>query len=192
MPQAKLYTKKINLSKLKLHLQAQPSQKLSTVWKLPSKFIFLGGETVTLRLLQHSGLEIQTLKLKSKILTCREKLANKYNLERAEPCSNGQSCLKKPLDKLSLILGMDLHHVQPKLVEQFYESHGFMAVHACSLSQKPLTAGNRMYPYNEETARIALSNTNSFGVATDNTSDLEEDNLPLPPRSSTAPSEKTA
>ena len=33
-----------------------------------------------------------------------------------------------------------------------------------------------MYPYTEETARIALS-TSSFGVATDNTSDLEEDNL---------------
>ena len=34
-----------------------------------------------------------------------------------------------------------------------------------------------MYPYNEETVRIALSNTSSFIVATENTSDLEEDNL---------------
>ena len=119
--------------------------------------------------------------VKKKILTCSEKFAKKYNLERAEPCSNGQSCLKKPPAKLSLILGMDLHHVQPKLMEQFYDNPGFMAVNACSLSQKLITAGNRRYPYNEETARIALSNTSSFGVATDNTSDLEEDNLsPLP------------
>ena len=51
-----------------------------------------------------------------------------------------------------------------------------MAVDACSLSQKLITAGNRMYPYAEETASIALS-TNIFGVATDNISDLEEDNL---------------
>ena len=34
-----------------------------------------------------------------------------------------------------------------------------------------------MFPYTEDTARSALSNTNSFGGATDNASDLEEDNL---------------
>ena len=98
-------------------------------------------------------------------------------MERGEPCSNGQSRVKKPPAKLSLIVGMDLHHVQLKLVEQLKDSHGFMAVYACSLSQKLITEGNRMYPYNKETARIALSNTSSFGVATDNTSDLEDDNL---------------
>ena len=73
----------------------------------------LEGETVTLRLLQHAGLELQGHKLKSKILTCSTKFANKYNLEKATPCSNGQSCLKKPPAKLSLILGQDLHHVAP-------------------------------------------------------------------------------
>ena len=54
----------------------------------------LGGETVTLRLIHHFGLEIRAFKLKSKILTYSEKFANKYNLERAEPCSNGQSGLQ--------------------------------------------------------------------------------------------------
>ena len=108
-----------------------------------------GGETVTLRLLQHSGLELRAHKLKSKLLTCSEKFASKYNLERAEPCSNGQSCLKKTPAKLSLILGMDLHHVAPKLVEQFSDKYGFMSVYTCSLSQKLITAGNRMFPYTE-------------------------------------------
>ena len=135
-----------------------------------------GGETVTLRLLQHSGLELRALKLKSKLLPCSQSFAEKYDLKPAEPCSNGQSCLRNPPAKLSLILRMDLHHVQPKLIEQFSDIHGFMAVYACSLSQKLITAGNRMYLYNEETARIALS-TNSFGGATDNISDLEGDNL---------------
>ena len=59
-----------------------------------------------------------------------------------------------------------------------------IAVYACSLSQKLITVGNRMYPYNEETARIALSNTSSFGVATDNSFDLEEDNLSVMPSTS--------
>ena len=34
--------------------------------------VVLGGETVTLRLLQHTGLELRALKLMSKILTCSE------------------------------------------------------------------------------------------------------------------------
>ena len=46
-----------------------------------------GGEAVTLCLLQHSGLELRALKFKSKILTCSEKFANKYNLERGERCT---------------------------------------------------------------------------------------------------------
>ena len=61
-----------------------------------------GGETVTLRLLQHTGLEFQALKLKSKILTFSKEFANKYDLERIEPCANGQLCLMKPPAKLSL------------------------------------------------------------------------------------------
>ena len=135
------------------------------------------GETVTLRLLQHSGLELRALKLKSKILTCSEGLANKYNLERAEPCTNGQRCLRKPLAKLSLILVMDLHHVQPKLVEQFSDKHGFMGLYACYLLGSLITCGNRVFG-----ARMDLSqNMNSFGVATEYVSDLEKDNLSFLP-----------
>jgi hypothetical protein len=129
------------------------------------------------------GMELRDLKLKSKLLTCSQSFTEKYDLEPAEPCSNGQSCLRKPPAKLSLILETDLHFVQPKLIEQFSDIHGFMAVYACSLSQKLITAGNRMYPYTEETARIALS-TNSFGGATDIISHLEEDNLSKLPSTS--------
>ena len=39
-----------------------------------------GGETVTLRLLQHTGMELRDLKLKSKLLTCPVSEARKYNL----------------------------------------------------------------------------------------------------------------
>ena len=80
------------------------------------------GEMVTLSLLQHTGLEMRQMKLKSKLLTCSENLANKYGLKRAglsEPCSNGQHCLMRPKAKLSIIWGMDVHHMQPKLVEEF-------------------------------------------------------------------------
>ena len=42
-----------------------------------------GGDRVNLHLLHHPGLQLQALKLKSKILTSSEEFANKYNLERA-------------------------------------------------------------------------------------------------------------
>ena len=81
----------------KLETLSASATKAETVHGLEAAFQVQipGGETVTLRLLQHSGLELRAHKLKSKILTCSKKFASKYNLERAEPCSNGQSCLKK-------------------------------------------------------------------------------------------------
>ena len=85
--------------------------------------------------------------LKSKILTCSEELLNKYDLDRAEPCANGQRCLMKPPAKLSLILGMDLHQVQPKLVEQFSDKLGFKGLYACFFSNTLITCGNRIFPY---------------------------------------------
>ena len=84
----------------------------------------------------------------------------------------------KPPAKLSLTLGMDLHHVQPKLVEQFNDNHGFMGLYACSLSITLITCGNRTFPYSPEEVRRALAqHTNSFGVTTEDVSDLEEENL---------------
>ena len=82
-----------------------------------------------------------------------------------------------PPAKLSLILGQDLHHVAPKLVEQVSDEHGSMSVYTCSLSQKLITADNRMFPFTEETARSALSNTDSFVAATDDADEPMEDNL---------------
>ena len=121
---------------------------------------------------------LQVLKLKSKILTCSEESANKYDQERAEPCANGQRCLMIPPAKLSLILGMDIHHVQPKLVDKFSEKHGFLGLYACSLSNTLIICGNRVYPYSPEEARSALAqHTNGFGVATEDAADLEEDNF---------------
>ena len=130
-----------------------------------------GGEMVTLRLLQHIGLALRDIKLKRKLLTSSENFANKYGLKRtglSEPCSNGQPCLMRPQAKLSIILGIDLHHVQPKLVEKFVDKHGFPGLYACSLSNTLITCGNRVYPYAPAKARSALAqHTNSFGVTTE-------------------------
>ena len=147
-----------------------------------------GGEMVTLRLLQHTRLEMRQMKLKSNLLTCSENFANKYGLKRAglsEPCSNGQHCLMRHHAKLSIILGMDVHHVQPKLVEEFKDQHGSLGLYMCSLSNSLILCGNRVYPYTPAEARSALAqNTNSFGVTTEEAAELEEEDSPALPSTS--------
>ena len=70
---------------------------------------------------------------------------------------------------------MDLHHVQPKLVEKFSDRYGFLGLYACSLSNTLITCGNRVYPYTLKEARSAFAqHTNSFGVTTEEEADLEE------------------
>ena len=88
----------------------------------------------------------------------------------------------QPKARLSVILGMDIHHVRPKLIEEFSDQHGFVSLFACSLSSKLILCGNRVYPYTPAQARSALAqHTNSFGVITEETAELEEeDDLSLP------------
>ena len=88
----------------------------------------------------------------------------------------------QPKARLSVILGMDIHHVRPKLIEEFSDQHGFMSLYACSLSSKLILCGNRVYPYTPAQARSALAqHTNSFGVVTEETAKLEEEeDLSLP------------
>ena len=55
-----------------------------------------GGEVVKIILLLHTGLEICQMKLKPKLLTCSENLAQKYGRKKtglSESCSSGQHCL---------------------------------------------------------------------------------------------------
>ena len=112
----------------KIETLSPSASKPEVVYGLEAAFqvVVLGGEIVTLRLLQHTRLELRALKLKSKILTCSKEIANISDLEGAEPCANEQRCLMKPPAKWSLILGMDVHHVQPKLVDKFSDKHGFL------------------------------------------------------------------
>ena len=51
-----------------------------------------------------------------------------------------------------------------------------MGLYASSLSNSLITCGNRIFPYSPEEARRALAQ-HSFGVTTEEASDLEEDNL---------------
>ena len=75
----------------------------------------------------------------------------------------------RPQTKLSIILGMDLHHVQPKLVEEFMDMHGFLGLYACSLSNTLFSCGQH---------------TNSFGVTTEEAAELEEEDFPSLPSTS--------
>ena len=124
------------------------------------------------------------MKLKQKLLTCSSDFAEKYNLKKAglsESCSNGQHCLMQPKARLSVILGMDIHHVRPKQIDEFSDKHGSMSLFACPLSSKLILCGKRVYPY------TPAQHTNSFGVITGETAKLEEEeDMDRPKRTDTS------
>ena len=136
---------------------------------------------MNLSLLQHTGLELWQMKLKPKLLTCSQNFAQKYDLKNTGLSEHsGQHCLLRPQAKLSIILGMDIFHVRPKLVEEFRDDHGFLALYACQLSNTLILCGNRVFPYTPAEARSALAqHTNSFGVTLEEADDLEEDDFPI-------------
>ena len=143
------------------------------------------GKVIQLILLQHIWLETRNMKLKPKLLTCAAAFAQKHDLGRkglTEACPRSQDCHMRPQARLSVILGMDVMHVTPQLIEEFRDRHGFLALYACTLSNSLITMSNRQYPYTPAEAQSALSqNTSNFSVFTtfmeDEVTDCED--LPL-------------
>ena len=86
------------------------------------------GEVIKLNLLQHTGLQIRNMKLKSKLLTCSKAFSKKHDLGFA-PCHvKTEACHMSAPARLSIILGMDVMHWGPTLVDKFQDRHGFLAL----------------------------------------------------------------
>ena len=133
------------------------------------------GEVIQLNLLQHTGLQTRNMKLKSKLLTCSSAFSKKHDLGFA-PCHvKTEACHMSAPARLSIILGMDVMHLGPTLVDKFQDRHGFLALYACKLSNSLIPMGNCQFPYSAAEAQSALSNdTSNLGVST---SSLEEDEV---------------
>ena len=87
----------------------------------------------------------------------------------------------RPQARLSIILGMDVMHWAPRLVDQFKDKHGFLALYACKLSKSLIPMGNRQFPYMPAEAQSALSqDTSNFSVSTTCMEEEEGDFEDLP------------
>ena len=87
--------------------------------------------------------------LKPKLMTCSKQFVDKYQLQYkglTEPCPGGQHKHLKPQAQLSIILGVDVMHIAPKLVKSFEDKHGYLALYACGLSDSLVVMGIRKYP----------------------------------------------
>ena len=87
-----------------------------------------GGNTVQLNLISHHGMEARQLQTKPKLLTCSSSFADKHQLQQTgltETCPKGQHRYMQPHAQLNITLGVDLGHIQPKLVDSFHDTHGY-------------------------------------------------------------------
>ena len=109
-----------------------------------------GGSTVQLNLLQHEGIKSRNLNMKAKLLTCPQNFADKHGLDKhglTEACPEGQHRCMQPSAPLSIILGGDLGHIFPKIVESYEDTYGYLALYNCQLSGRLIAMGNQTYPY---------------------------------------------
>ena len=64
---------------------------------------------------------------------------------------------------LSLVLGLDLAHIGPVLVDTFSKKHGYIAVLDCPLKGGLLASGNRTWPLTKKNIDKAITEyTSSF------------------------------
>ena len=70
----------------------------------------------------------------------------------------------QPSALLSIILGGDLGHIFPKIVESYEDTYGYLALYNCQLSGRLIAMGNRTYPYSAKEAKEVLDGNFSATV----------------------------
>ena len=116
-----------------------------------------GGQQLRIDLLQHSGLFKRKMRTRSKLLTVSDEFAIKHKLEEKGIVTSTQENIlgqnKVALLEgapLTVILGQDLFHLHPALVDSLVDIHGRVDLHYCALADKLLVSGNRHWPLEED------------------------------------------
>ena len=146
-----------------------------------------GGGKLQIDLLRHDGLERRRMKLRPKLLTVGNDFAIKHNLINSGLVSNQDDC-RFPDDKaliiaggaLMVIMGMDLYHLQPTLVDSFSDQHGRIDLWLCPMQDRLLVSGNRSWPAVDNELDDLLKDHTTNGLYCEVLRDGEtEDKAPL-------------
>ena len=100
------------------------------------------GQMIQLQGLRHDGIGRSNTTLRAKVLTVPQHFAEKWGLEEAQltkpdavnPNNHLYTRTSRPLQ---LVIGMDLVHLAPALVDSYQDEHGFVQL---SLLNRPVNS----------------------------------------------------
>ena len=154
------------------------------------------GETLRINLIRHDGLGRRDVQLKSKLLTCPRQFAAKHNLKKeglTESCTEAEheEQYTRPAAKLSIVLGLDLGHVAPKLIDTYSDEHGYMSIYYCPFDDKLIASGNRTFPLTGEDVDQVLAEQTSgcFSQTREGNNEQEETTMSIMGSTSLPPPE---
>ena len=122
---------------------------------LQSSFIIemAGGEPkLQVDLLRHDGMEKRKMKIRPKLLTVKHEFAIKHDLLHSgllvnHGCSfTDNDAIIIPGGHLQIILGQDLVHLAPTMVDSYVDEHGRVDLWLCPMQGRLLCSGNRSWP----------------------------------------------
>ena len=110
------------------------------------------GQRLQVDLLKHTGLKNRSMKLRPKLLTVSQGFAMKHQLQK-HGLVHPDICQLEDDDailinggKLMAIIGQDLYHLQPTIVDSYIDTHGRVDLWYCKFKDQLVASGNRSWP----------------------------------------------
>ena len=123
--------------------------------------------------LKHHGLGRAGHMLCAKVLSVPTAFASYCSLEQqgvsqVNPTNPDNSMYTRQPHRLMLVIGVDLIHLFPHLLDSYRDSHGVVQLHHCLFSGRTVACGNRTHPLTPRNTRKILarleSTTGFFGT----------------------------
>ena len=120
--------------------------------------IMADGQVRKIEALKHHGLGRAGHKLRAKVLSVPTAFANHWGLEQqgltqVDPTNPHNSMYTRQPHRLMLVVGVDLIHLFPQLLDSYHDEHGVVQLHHCFFSGRTVACGNRTYPLAPKTIK---------------------------------------
>ena len=128
--------------------------------------IMADGQVKKIEALMHNGLGKSGTMLRSKVLSVPIEFANHWNLEKLEvtktdPSDPSSALYTRQPQRMLLVVGLDLYHYFPPMLDSYKDKHGLVSLHHCPFSGRILACGNRTFPLSPTFVKNILNRLDS-------------------------------
>ena len=128
--------------------------------------VMASGQVLQLQALKHHGLGKSGTLLRAKVLTVPSAFAAHWKLEQQSVTKPDASNVHNHIytrqsEKLQLVVGMDLAHLFPTLLDRYRDPHGIVQIFNCGFSGRMVAAGNRTFPLTNQSVRNIIRRVDS-------------------------------